>query len=177
MLADHAFRVGYAQALSGELEAGLEEINLALQSAEELGIGLVSLFARLAKAHLYIMTEEWEEAYQLSLALQAEAERRSLPFVQAESSLDLGEIALQRADLPAARAHFQAAAKIAERLNQPWLELRALTQLLEGRLVSVKVYAQLLLRLDKLIKRIAASTGVPFIRESLQSRHSKLTNL
>ncbi len=177
LLADHSFRVGYSQALSGEPEAGLEEINQAIQSAEEMGIGLVSLFARLAKARIHILNNEWEAASQLSLVLQDEAERRSLPLVQAESAQDLGEIALHSEDFPAARVHFRTAAKIAERLNQPWLELRVLTGQMEGRRASGKPALQLHPRMNKLIERIAASTSSPSIRESLQSWHIKLTKL
>jgi predicted ATPase/DNA-binding SARP family transcriptional activator len=177
LVADHRCRFGLAQALLGDRESGLEEINQARQSAEELGIGLVARLAELALARLYLHDEELEAATRLSLALKDEAERRSLPAVQAGCALILGEIARRGEDLPAAQTHFLAATKMADRLDHPWLAIQAAAGQLKLRKAAGKPEAQVLRRLDRLIERIAASTSDPSMRESLQLMRNQLTNL
>jgi ATP/maltotriose-dependent transcriptional regulator MalT len=88
---DNSIHLGLAQAVLGDLPAGLRLANEAISHSERKGLTMFNLSAQLVKAFILLSSGAFQEAQSMLEFTKAEAQRRSLAEIQIQSALLLAK--------------------------------------------------------------------------------------
>lgn len=128
---DNLLRYGYVLYLSGQAERGLDTVLKVLDSAKKIGLGIISIIGRVCYANILIGLGRWEEVKTITEKLIQEVQERSLSVWQTASISLLAEIALHQENYNEALKYYQDMVKQAAMLPNPWIEIKALVQVMK----------------------------------------------
>ena len=169
---DLVHRMGLAYYTSGRKAEGARLIQQGLDDATRTGLRTIFLYAQISRLHLLVSEKNWEKATSLALELQMEGFKTEMPLVRLQSTILLGEIAIQTGDVQQGLVHLLSAADEATRIPLIWVAIPAWVKLAELAKQPGLSDPSARTRAEVLIQRLAACSRQPKIR-SLSEAYQK----
>lgn len=128
---DNLIRLGYSQIKTNNIDAGMINLHRGIDLAQTNGLGVVEIRGLQFLSYSYVYLGEWKLAIDIAEKLESQAIRRAMPMVRI-LAMYIGSIA--RFNLDSQQEiydHLQHIISSLQDIGQPFVEMRALIQLIK----------------------------------------------
>lgn len=132
---DNLVRLGYSQIISNQIESGMANLHRGIDFARSTGLGLVEIRGLQFLSYSYIYLGDWKLALDLSEKLETQANRRAMPMVRILARYIGGVARFNLGTQQDIVGHLQQIVALLKDFGQPFVEMRALLQLIKVKKV------------------------------------------
>jgi DNA-binding SARP family transcriptional activator len=133
---DNLVRLGYAQIRTNQTEIGMVNLHRGIDLAQSTGLGIVEIRGLQFLSYSYIYLNEWQLALQVSEKLERQASRRSMPLVRVLARFIGGIAESNLSEQQDIVEQLQLTLDALGDIEQPFIELRALMQMVRAKKAS-----------------------------------------